>query len=481
MAVTHRRDFEMQYWIDTGKTTHGPFDATQLKTLASNGELKRDNKISTDQERWVIAESIKGLAFKTVLPQVPELSDLFDEEFGDEKIQSNSQSPQRSGSQSGMLDAASANSSQRSLTGNSSLENAATQPHVRDRERELQALQEELWDYKQAGAAMGIHAFKSSIDDHVIGHVASAAFGKHIELTSDTTVEAFDTTRSILKRKWALETISDPNATLPVWTARFGGLLLTSVAAVCVTVISVVISLLTPLVGLVTCILGLGVVLIGWHDQLRPIGRAVADYPHVVNSPKGVFLKTPYYQFVCGLLWLFGVGAIANMVTRVEIALPNTTPKTVALPDGWSRYADPKGRFTCDVPPGWSIDESKWGKQSKVTIRLEGHEIRVTVRDTNVHEMYDGIREEMTEGMADLARHMGSDGTVGNVEWTTLAGSRALQIDIESKLRERFARTIKAKHEGWDHFLGMYVEPSSQREELCDLFEEFLNRYGSTN
>jgi hypothetical protein len=462
----------MQYWINTGSKTYGPFDATQLKKLASNGELKRDNKISTDKNRWAIAESIKGLVFKAVSPQVSDLSEFFDEELGNEEIQSSSQSPQLDALHSGMHG---------SPTGNNSLDGTVTQPHVRDRERELQALQEELWDYKQAGAAMGVHALKSSIDDHVMGQVASSAFGEHIEVKSDATIEAFETTRSIIRRKNALETISDPNAKLPVWTARFGSVLLANVAAVCVIVISAMISLLTPLIGLGTCILGLIFVVRGWQDQLRPIGRAIADYPNVVNSPKGVFLKTPYYQFACGLLLLFGAATIANMMSRVEIALPNTTPKTVALPDGWSRYADPKGRFTCDVPPGWSIDESKWGKQSKVTIRLEGHEIRVTVRDTNVHEMSDGIRKEMTEGMADLARHMGSDGTVGNVEWTTLAGSRALQIDIESKLRERFARTIKAKHEGWDHFLGMYVDPSSQREELCDLFEEFLSRYGNTN
>jgi hypothetical protein len=129
LVVIRRKYFGMQYWINTGSKVYGPFGAAQLKKLALNGELKREHKISADQKRWVIAESIKGLAFKAVLPQVSELSDLFDEEFGDENIQPKSQSPQLSGSQSGMHDAASANSSQRSLTGDSSLENAVARSH----------------------------------------------------------------------------------------------------------------------------------------------------------------------------------------------------------------------------------------------------------------------------------------------------------------------------------------------------------------
>jgi uncharacterized RDD family membrane protein YckC len=54
----------MQYWINTGDKKHGPFSASQLKKLALKGELKRNHKISTDQKRWVVAESVKGLVFK---------------------------------------------------------------------------------------------------------------------------------------------------------------------------------------------------------------------------------------------------------------------------------------------------------------------------------------------------------------------------------------------------------------------------------
>jgi hypothetical protein len=54
----------MQYWINTGDKTHGPFDATRLKKLALKGELKREHKISTDRKQWTVAESVKGLMFK---------------------------------------------------------------------------------------------------------------------------------------------------------------------------------------------------------------------------------------------------------------------------------------------------------------------------------------------------------------------------------------------------------------------------------
>ncbi len=61
----------MKYWINTGAKTHGSFTASQLKNLASTGKLKRKHKISTDQERWVFAESIKGLVFAAIESEMP--------------------------------------------------------------------------------------------------------------------------------------------------------------------------------------------------------------------------------------------------------------------------------------------------------------------------------------------------------------------------------------------------------------------------
>ncbi|WP_417850824.1 GYF domain-containing protein [Thalassoglobus sp.] len=174
---------------------------------------------------------------------------------------------------------------------------------------------------------------------------------------------------------------------------------------------------------------------------------------------------------------------VVNIAKQAQVA---TEPAaSVELTDWktgkWSRYTDPKGRFSCEVPPDWSVKTLEKRPQSELRVSYGGHDIRITVRETKVHEMYDGIRQEMTDGMSRSARNLGPDGKLGNVVWTTLAGSRALQIDLESQTRERFARTIKAKHDSYDHFVGMYVEPSSQKEELCDLFEEFRSRYGETD
>ena len=120
---------------------------------------------------------------------------------------------------------------------------------------------------------------------------------------------------------------------------------------------------------------------------------------------------------------------------------------------------------------------TRLGQRALRAGRKSEHEIRITVRETDVHEMGDGIEEEMVEGLGETALTMGADGRVSNSRWATLADSRALQIDMESKQSKRFARTVKAKHNNWDHFLGIYVSPSDQQDELCELFAEFLARY----
>ena len=214
----------------------------------------------------------------------------------------------------------------------------------------------------------------------------------------------------------------------------------------------------------------------------------VTGTPPSKSSQSSKMAVTPVRKVMALFVNIFVIGGIVVLLLffAVEVVknaqLVIEPEAAVVIPDWhvgkWTQYVDPKGRFSCDVPPGWEIETLDKGPQSELKLSIGGHKIRATVRETKVHEMYAGIEQEMTEGMARPARSLGSDGKVGNVEWTTLAGSRALQIDMESKTRERFSRTIKAKHGGYDHFIGMYVEPSSQREELCDLFEEFLSRYG---
>ena len=52
-----------EYWIKAGGKVRGPFNATQLKKLAASGKLRRDHKVSSDQETWTLAEEVSGLRF----------------------------------------------------------------------------------------------------------------------------------------------------------------------------------------------------------------------------------------------------------------------------------------------------------------------------------------------------------------------------------------------------------------------------------
>lgn len=52
-----------QFWVKTSSRTQGPFSSQQIRSLASDGKLKPEHQISTDQKRWMKASSVKGLSF----------------------------------------------------------------------------------------------------------------------------------------------------------------------------------------------------------------------------------------------------------------------------------------------------------------------------------------------------------------------------------------------------------------------------------
>lgn len=164
-------------------------------------------------------------------------------------------------------------------------------------------------------------------------------------------------------------------------------------------------------------------------------------------------------------------------IRKENAASTSATPLMDWRKSAWTTFVDPDGRFRCEVPPGWTVDSTNDGKRSRATLSFGPHEIRITVRSTNQHVMYDGVEDEMVTEMGNLAQQMGRGGKVEEVQWTTLAGSRALRIDLGSRSPFRFARTIKAKHGGYDHFLGLYLDSVDQKPELTDLFAKFLDSY----
>lgn len=59
-----------KYWIRNEGRVHGPYDAQTIKGLAASGTLRKDMEMSVDKERWLLADSVKGL-----FASLPKLAD----------------------------------------------------------------------------------------------------------------------------------------------------------------------------------------------------------------------------------------------------------------------------------------------------------------------------------------------------------------------------------------------------------------------
>lgn len=196
-------------------------------------------------------------------------------------------------------------------------------------------------------------------------------------------------------------------------------------------------------------------------------------YQERIGNSGKVIVETCVGLAVFALVGGFLFHVIKNRGTEyVIVDLPDRKPGE------WTRYTDPKGRFHCDVPPDWTIKHAPDDPQSKVILSHDKQNIRITVRNTNHPVLNEADRKEIVDGMKKLAGGIGRDGEVVDDEWTTLAGSRALRININSTRPKVFVRAMKSKHKNWDHFVAVYVTvDGEEREAILKVFDEFLKRY----
>jgi len=149
----------------------------------------------------------------------------------------------------------------------------------------------------------------------------------------------------------------------------------------------------------------------------------------------------------------------------------------------WKAYTDPKGRFVCQVPPGWTIDEKKGDPRSKVRFLCSAAEIGIITRDTNRHILDESDRKEMVavqQTVVKKAKAMGQEARLIGVEWASVGGIKALKAETEFIRPEQFwARQMKFKRDGWDHTITLMVRSSDQRQDIERLFDEFLQEYKS--
>lgn len=147
----------------------------------------------------------------------------------------------------------------------------------------------------------------------------------------------------------------------------------------------------------------------------------------------------------------------------------------------WRPYTDPKGRFVCKVPPGWTIRETKQDPRSKVSFSCRDGEIGIITRNTGRHILDESDRRELvsiTQNLMRKIQQMGQQARLISVEWTSIGGIKGLKTETEFIKPERFwAKQMKFKRDRWDHCITLTVKSLDQRKNLEMLFDEFLREY----
>ncbi len=61
-----------QFWVKTVSGSQGPFTSLKLRKLAASGKLLPNHNVSTNQEKWVLASSVRGLEFASPTESIVE-------------------------------------------------------------------------------------------------------------------------------------------------------------------------------------------------------------------------------------------------------------------------------------------------------------------------------------------------------------------------------------------------------------------------
>ena len=179
---------------------------------------------------------------------------------------------------------------------------------------------------------------------------------------------------------------------------------------------------------------------------------------------------------VLGTFILFG--GIYVMFTIGGDKRSSRSPVITTSTSAWTPYDDPNGRFRCLIPEGWGIEDRKEQRRSNVILQSGGVEIRMIARHTNYPEVYEKMEGEMHQMIAEAASKSGGKVRGRGVDWRIVNGTRAIQAELEAAPPNYlWARLVKFKEHGNDHTVGVYINSKGKKEELLELFEEFLKHY----
>ncbi|MEW6159107.1 MAG: hypothetical protein AB1813_16910, partial [Verrucomicrobiota bacterium] len=146
-------------------------------------------------------------------------------------------------------------------------------------------------------------------------------------------------------------------------------------------------------------------------------------------------------------------------------------------------YQDPKGRFTCRPPPGWTITENREDPRSRVQFRSGASQISIIAREMESTVFDESVRNGISQNHQNIVAQVNSKGGRAKhmgTAWRDVEGTKAVQSDvsIESPSAQQI-RFVRFKRDGRDHSITLTVQSTQISDSVNDLFELFLRDYNT--
>ncbi len=141
-------------------------------------------------------------------------------------------------------------------------------------------------------------------------------------------------------------------------------------------------------------------------------------------------------------------------------------------------YADPAGRFRCELPPHWRMWEQRTPSESRLRLVSDRDEILVVVRgeDQPVLQPDDQLLVEAELLREYQLRHLGAMTDKETTRWRMVGAGRGLQVDLKTREngRDGWTRLIEHRLHGRSCLFELNVSNLAQRAVLELIFESFL-------